>query len=110
MSKIYNTAFQFGVVFNILLFTLLNVGSYIIAHNDFVKREIERENSLINFSGGNYGFSWGFPFVWEAKYFNIIEGGGAILNVIVWVVCGLLFGFLFKYIWSKVSSRRIELK
>jgi uncharacterized membrane protein YbjE (DUF340 family) len=109
MSKIYDIAFRMGVLFNVLLFTLLNVGSYIIAHNNFVKGEIERESAQINVSWANYGFSWGFPFGWEEKI-NVIEGAGGILNIIIAVFCGFAFGFLFKFIWSQISSRRIELK
>ena len=104
MHKIYNTAFQFGVVFNIFLFTILNIVSFMVARNKY--ESIDRS---IMFSP-DYGFSWGFPFIWDETYFKVVEGAGTILNVIIWVSCSFAFGFLFKFIRSKVSSRRVELK
>lgn len=109
MSKVYNTAFRMGILFNILLWTTLNVANYKIAEGDFIRRQIESENSQISFGGGVRFGKWGTPFDWDAKYF-VIEGAGAILNILTMAVCGFFFGFLFKFVWSKISSRRIELK
>lgn len=100
MSKIYNTAFQFGVVFNILLFTLLNLISFTVKRNEY-------ENSEIKFAPA--GFSWGFPFNWGENYSVFIEGS-SILNIIAAVFGYLAFGFLFKFIEAKISLRRIKLK
>ena len=104
MSKIYTIAFRMGVLFNVLLFTILNVASYKIA-----VIESEKIHSEIMFSPC-CRFSWGFPFGWEEKLFDVIEGGGAILNVLIAVFCGFMFGFLFKFVWSKISSPNTELK
>jgi hypothetical protein len=104
MSKIYNMAFQFGVVFNVLLFTFLNIISFLHASNNY--KSIERS---IIYSPAGYEPRWGFPFAWGETYFNIVEGGGTILNILIWVICGFLFGFLFKFAGSKISSRRVEL-
>ncbi len=102
MSKIYNTAFEFGAVFNILLFTILNITSYKIAENEYLK------SGLVNFAPNN-GFRWGFPFNWGENYSVFIEGS-SILNIIVAAFGCLVFGFLFKFVWSKISSNRAELK
>lgn len=77
MSKIYDIAFRMGVLVNVLLFTVLNVISYKIAENEFIRRQIYWEQSEIKFSGIERFGSWGFPFDWDAKYF-VIEGAGAI--------------------------------
>jgi len=108
MSKIYDIAFRMGVLFNILLWTILNIIGLVIAQNDFLQRELEWENSEVKFCCVSRG-SWGIPFDWEAKYF-VIEGAGAILNIVIMSVCGFGFGFLFKFIWSKISSNRADLK
>jgi len=104
MSKIYDIAFRMGVLFNVLLWTILNIISYAIAENRHF--EFIRKYAF----GSDYRFAWGFPFKWSEKYFNVIEGAGIILNVFIMVSCGFLFGFLFKFIWSKISRNRAELK
>lgn len=104
MSKVYTIAFRMGVLFNILLWTMLNIISFHIAQSSFV----ERESSLFGF-GSYSGFSWGFPFAMFRNYFFADEYL-LVFNVIVYVICGFFFGFLFKFIWSKISRRRVELK
>jgi hypothetical protein len=104
MSKIYDIAFRMGVLFNILLFTILNIISYTVAENRHF--EFTRKYAF----GSDYGFAWGFPFKWSEKYFNVVEGAGTVLNVLIYVACGFFFGFLFKFIWSKISRHWAELK
>jgi hypothetical protein len=99
MSKIYDTAFRMGVLFSIFLFTILNVLSLTVT-----KKRAEE----ITFGIG--GSNWGFPFDWEGKFFNVIEGGGAIMNILVAVACSFMFGFLSKFAWPKISQPRAELK
>lgn len=100
MSKIYDIAFRMGVLFNILLFTMLNVISFTVNQSEYEKSEIKFAPA---------GFSWGFPFNWGKNYSVFIEGS-SILNIIAAVFGCLMFGFLFKFIWSKISSNRAELK
>ena len=102
---IYNIAFRMGVLFDVLLFTILNVLSFTAAGNNFMNGRREEMNF-----GPHDGVPWGFPFRWNEKLFNVIEGGGAILNIFITVLGGFIFGFMFKFIWSKISSRRVELK
>jgi hypothetical protein len=108
MSKIYNIAFRMGVSLNILLFTMLNVISFKLAENDYIRRRMEWEKSEIKFSGGGPSLGgWGLPFDWNAKYF-VIEGAGAILNIIIMAACGFAFGFLFKFVWKKFTAKRLR--
>jgi hypothetical protein len=105
MSKIYNIAFRMGVLFNILLFTVLNLMTFFETRKNF----IAMENSGIR-AYPAYGWRWGFPFpMFNYDYF-FIDGFVLIFNAIVYIVCGFFFGFLFKFVWSKISQRRIELK
>ena len=72
-------------------------------HQEYMNREIKFSSV--------YGFpSWGFPFNWDENFFTIINGAGGILNILIATFCSFVFGFLFKFIWSKISARRIELK
>ena len=109
MSKIYDIAFRMGVLFNVLLFTVLNVVSFKLAENDYLRRLAEYERSETRISFGVSWDSWGIPFDWTTKYF-MIEGAGTILNIIIMAACGFAFGFLFKLVWSKISGHRAELK
>ena len=109
MSKIYNIAFRMGVLFNILLFTVLNVVSFKSAESEYLQRHIERERSGMQFPCCDNMESGGIPFDWTEKYF-VIEGAGAILNIIIITACGFAFGFLFKFVWSQISRQNSELK
>jgi len=98
MSKIYDIAFRMGVLFNILLWTFLNLINFFEARNSF----LEWENAI----GASYlgEFNWGVPFPMFMNTYYLV------LNTIVYVACGFFFGFLFKFVWSKISQRRAELK
>ena len=109
MSKVYNIAFRMGVLFNVLLWTSLNVVSFKSAESEFLQRQIERERSELKFPCCDYMENWGVPFNWTAKYL-VIEGAGTILNIIIIAACGFAFGFLFKFVWSKISHQQNELK
>ena len=109
MSKVYDIAFRMGVLFNVLLWTILNVLNFKSAENKLVQRQIERERSEIKFPCCDYMGSWGVPFAWDENY-GIIGGAGAILNITIMAAFGFAFGFLFKFVWSKISRRGVELK
>jgi hypothetical protein len=106
MYKLYNKAFNIGVLFNILLFTVFNLLSYFAAY----KRSHEYTDMMIGISPVRRFPSWGFPFAWEGTNFNIIWFGNEALNFLIIAFCGFAFGFLFRFIWSKIPSRRAELK
>lgn len=103
MSKVYDIAFRMGVMFNVLLWTILNVASLFIARNNFAQES--REPPFF----GHFGYYWGVPF----KMFRnegVLEPWAMILNIGIYVFCGFFFGFLFKFVWSKISRRNIVLK
>jgi hypothetical protein len=106
MFKLYNRAFNVGVLFNVLLFSALNLLSYFSAYKRYLEyRNVETKLAQVR------GFpSWGFPFGWGDTHFNIIWFGDEVLNFVVLAFCGFVFGFLFRFVWSKISSRRAELK
>ena len=93
-----------GVLFNVMLWTILNIISFLVARD----RVTEREMSLIEF-GWYSGFSWGFPFEMFRNYF-LADEYLVVFNVIIYVVCGFFFGFLFKFVWSKITLHRAKLK
>jgi len=91
-----------GVMFNVLLFTVTNLVSYSIAEAEYLST---RPVGIVP----DYGFRWGFPLEWGRDYSMIIEAS-TILNIFLGAVSSFFFGFLFKFIWSKISRRRVELK
>lgn len=97
MSKIYDIAFRMGVLFNILLWTILNIADFFATRNDF----LYWENRGIKFS--HIGdFDWGIPFSMFVGH-ELFNAFNLVLNTIVYVFCGFFFGFLFKFVWSKIS-------
>jgi len=110
MNKIYDKAFKVGFLFNILLFVFFNFLSYLAA----CEKYRESLNRVVGVSSPSYGFpNWGFPFGWDEIYLNSIVSmyarGGAV-NFLIIVFCSFVFGFLFKFAWSKILSRRMEIK
>jgi len=110
MSKIYDKAFKVGFLFNILLFIFFNFLSYLAACEKY-RKNINMNKKIIFGPVGGFP-DWGFPFGWDETYFDSIISmyarGGA-LNFLIIVFCSFIFGFLFKFAWSKISSRRAEL-
>jgi len=96
MSKVYNITFRMGLLFNILLFTLLNVASRSIARKNY-----ERESLEAPFYG-HFGYSWGFP-IQMFQNEHLAHPFLLVFNVGIYVACGFFFGFLFKFGWSKIS-------
>ncbi len=107
MSKIYDDSFKIGFLFNIFVFVVLNIISASIAYNEYINQEIK-------FAHG--GYSWGFPFEMFDNYSGYPQNNigftpvGLVLNTISLVISGYCFGFLSKFIRSKISSHCAELK
>ncbi len=106
MSKIYNNAFKVGFLCNILLFVVLNTVSRNVSYNEYINSGTYQSHF------GEY--SWGFPFEMYRYYPGYFVDGftpkGVILNTFVIGFCGFVVGLLFKFIWSKLSSRHSPLK
>ncbi len=111
MSKIYNKAFKVGFLFNILLFIFFNFLSYLAACEKH-RESMNRDKGIIFGPAGGFP-DWGFPFGWDEIYLDSIVSmyarGGAV-NFLIIVFCSFVFGFLFRFAWSKILSRRIEIK
>jgi hypothetical protein len=95
--KLYDTAFKIGFVFNILIFVGLNFISY--------KRAIIEEKQLlasgIDLSPCCIGPSWGFPF--DMTRFETFS-----LNFVIIAFCGFIVGLIFKFVWSKFTSKQLK--
>ena len=102
MSKIYSIAFRMGVLFNVLLWTILNIVTFINGRNS--------HDDLEDSAFGVFHAVWGFPipmFTYPGFFMNIKY---LLINAVVYVFCGFFFGFLFKFVWSKFPPRRFEVK
>ena len=81
MSKLYNTPFRVGFAFNILVFAVLNIAS-------FINSRYEVANFGVVFNLVIYP-RWGFPT-------KIYTTEGAIVGGFIIGICSFLSGFLFK--------------
>lgn len=89
-----------GVLFNVLLFTFLNIITFIDRRNNFITLEAPG----IRVSG-----AWGFPIPMCINQ-RLSDPYNLIINIFIYVIGSFFFGFLFKLIWSKISQRLMELK
>ncbi|HEX8289582.1 MAG TPA: hypothetical protein VF556_16485 [Pyrinomonadaceae bacterium] len=62
------------------------------------------------------GYSWGFPFELYRNYLGYPHNDigftpeGVVINTFIITICSFIVGFLFKFIRSKMSERRVKLK
>ena len=103
MSKIYTIAFRMGVLFNVLLWTILNVVSLFISRNKFAQERLEPPFF------GHFGYHWGVPFQMFRNE-GALEPLAMVINIGIYVFGAFFFGFLFKFVWSKISQRDVGLK
>jgi len=95
MFKLYDTAFKIGFAFNILIFLILNLISFTAANYEYANRKID-------FSPCCRGPRWGFPFDMTNEYtFS--------LNVLIIAACGFVSGVVFKALWLKFKSTKMEI-
>jgi uncharacterized protein YneF (UPF0154 family) len=102
MSKLYNKPFKVGVLFSILILMVCNFYVYFIAYKEHSEYLSKREShggssSLMDFP------IWGFPFNWHETFVYLIP-----INLLVLIVACFIFGFLFKFVWSKISAKRLN--
>lgn len=109
VSNIYNKPFLVGVLFTLATFVILNIISFSFAYFD---TNIWGENG-INSGLGSVTIcinEWGFPF---PIYLSLASNSqvsviGLTLNIIVIAFFSFLSGFLFRFIWSKISYRFVK--
>ena len=108
VSKLFkNSGFTLGFSIGICLFAFLNYLSYIISYSKFTNP------GKIRFSGGSYTAGFPFPFYQaiiglpNSFYFDWI---GLIVDILIAVAFSFILGLIFKFVWSKISSRRVILK
>ena len=101
MGRLYDRSFKLGFIFTILTFVLLNVGSYLIARNEYQSRLVEVKE--VHFSGFPEMPNWGIPFSWYGNKYGVLEDGvlGLIFNFCVIVACAFFAGLLCKFVSLK---------
>lgn len=101
MSKLFkNKPFKYGFILGIVLSLIIQLFTYV----DYL---VSRER-LIHLSGINIDviWYWGLPF-------PIFYGGDFILrgligNILVAIIFSFIIGLIFKFVWSKISVRRLR--
>ena len=93
--KLYDTAFKMGFGLTVLVFVILNILSY----SNAVAEIKDWKASGIDF--GEMSPIWGFPYDMTNPYLFAV-------NALIIVVCGFIAGLIFKFMWSKFSSKKLR--
>ena len=108
MSKLFeNKAFKAGFLIGVILFLIIHFFDFLAIMN--IKEPVTSQISI----GLVYYFGFPFPiFEWNhyspiARQFHF---SGLVANIFVAVISSFVLGFIFKFVWSKISSRRVKLK
>jgi hypothetical protein len=107
MYKVYDRAFKVGFGVNILIFIILNYNNYIFA---YYKDQFYKTTKL-NLSGGCDGLDWGIPFKMMTCYwawYGDLNPALVSINIFFSIVCGIVLGLIFRFIWSKVKARNLQ--
>lgn len=105
-SGIYNKPFIVGVLFAVAVFIVSNSISYFISYNKY----LSSQDTKIQMSGGfNDYYMRGFPFELCGNRFDCSPIGLG-LNSVVLVFFSFFCGFLFRFVWSKISYRFVSVK
>lgn len=100
VSGIYNKPFIVGVLFTIAVFIISNLISYLVSYSP---------NNEKNIFGSYDYFMWGFPFAFCNSRFDCYPID-LCLNIIVLAFFSFVFGFSFRFVWSKISYRFVKVK
>lgn len=105
MSKLFqNKAFKLSFSCGLILSVLINYLSYVKSYYDFTHPQFE-------FSVGSYSAGFPFPFYIAVIgfpnhfYFIWIH---LITDILIAVVFSFIIGLIFRFVWSKISPRRIK--
>ena len=101
MSKVFNKAFNIGILSGILFCAGINYYTVILFKRHTV---IMSENE----------YTMGFPFYWYEYLLNLNRGrilwSGLIADILFAVAFSFLIGLTLKFVRSRISSQRTELK
>lgn len=95
MFKLYDTAFKIGFGITVLVFVILNILNYL---SEIAQIKLWK-SSGIDFGEGKP--IWGFPFDMTNPYTFAV-------NILIIVVCGFIAGLIFKFVWSKFTSKQLK--
>ena len=102
MYKVYDRAFKVGFCANILIFVILNIISLIVAIYESQKTlrlELYVVDSCLY-------QDWGFPL--EMSNCFGLNPYSIIINIFFIVICGLILGLIFRFVWSKIKARSLR--
>jgi hypothetical protein len=105
MGKLYNRPFKVGFIVTVVLVALLNVVSFLIAYDEYLRRATT--NGLSRIDGS---FNWGFPFAWFGYSSYFFEDGflGLVLNFGFAIGCAFAVGLLVRLGVQKFSERPLR--
>lgn len=93
-KRTFNSAFWRGFYVGLAAFVVLNVAAYFYS-------SFEYERSMHRWSGFSPAshFKWGFPFAWDGQ--DVLPYSDGVLNLLVFITFGFVFGFVFRYFRSR---------
>lgn len=101
-NRVFDKRFKGGLFLGLSLYVVLNVVSYILES----WRYEEQLNEFQRFSP-QPRFRFGFPLYWEGYNFGYFFDG--IPNLIFWMMFGILFGLLARYLFAPRGWKRKDL-
>ena len=99
MSKIYNKAFNTGVLIGVLFSVGLNFYTLILfKYQTIILSEFE--------------YTMGFPFYWY-EHFAILNRGrilwlGVIADILFAVIFSFIVGLIAKFVWTTISEKKLK--
>ena len=104
MSKLFqNNAFSLGFTVGFILIILINFVNSIISYQNFLQSKFSAGGYIIGFPFTFYKVEIGF-----LNYFYFIWFG-LFADILIALIFSFLLGLTFKFVWSKISSRRTKL-
>lgn len=105
---IKDKAFRFGFAITTCLFIGLNIFIYLYLLNKYNTHINESATSTMTFSMMYY-VGLPFPnFIWTNYSNNYIIWQGIVGNIISMIIFSFLIGLIFKFVWSKFTSKQLK--
>ena len=105
-------AFNSGFLLGFILFLITNLISFLVYRievGESVARNLS--SSKISIDTISY-FGFPFPIFYGKSYYSLNQFNLAalVVNILAAIFFSFVVGLTFKFIWSKISSRRVKLK
>ena len=102
MNKIYNKYFIIGFCTNILIFVVLNIIDYFVAHYRYANTN---PNLLLSHDTGP---TWGVPFSMFGVFYIGFSPIALCVNILLVIFFSFFMGYIFKFLLPKITSQGLK--